>query len=131
MTIFLYATQKHPKVPIVVIQPSPIWEQGMKDAYGHYHDFVLDRSNEVARDYGFIAEKVAKQWGLTTIDAWSALDGASEKRRAHFNDGVHFTPSGNHALFEAVQQHIQHNFPAWLPETLHMEDPFQDIVCNK
>lgn len=94
------------------------------------NNFVLDRSNDAAREYGLAVQEIAKELKLSSIDAWSALSGDSQERQHNFHDGVHYTASGNNALFEAVKDRIEESFPEWLPEIIPMEDPFNDITST-
>jgi lysophospholipase L1-like esterase len=106
---------------LVFITPPPVDEAARVVAgvvrWGAEFDGQAERTNAVARQYADACKAVAAELGAPCVDAWSALQ-ALPNWQALLDDGLHFAPSGNEALFNALVQVIDAQLPHLAPEAI-------------
>jgi lysophospholipase L1-like esterase len=127
---------------LVFITPPPVDEAARVVAggvrWGAEFDGQAERTNDVARQYADACKAVAAELGAPCVDAWSALQ-ALPNWQALLDDGLHFAPSGNEALFDALVKVIDAQLPHLAPEAIPFdfvewwqvdaEDPVRAAAC--
>ncbi len=104
------------EIPIIIMTPPPIDEEAWK-AYLNLFDYY-DRRNDVARQYGLEAKRVAKEWNCSVLDTWELLDGDKPEYGQYLCDGLHLSESGNERVFQGLMQLLKAEYPDLCPQEL-------------
>ena len=107
-------TSSLPPFPIIIITPPPIDEEAWKEylsLFGHY-----DRKNEMTRNYGLEAKRVAKELNCAVLDTWELLGGDKPGYGKHLCDGLHLNESGNELVHEGLMNLLKQEFPDLSPQ---------------
>jgi lysophospholipase L1-like esterase len=112
---------------LLFITPPPVDEAARLVAgverWGAEFDGQAERTNDVARQYAHACKAVAAELGAPCVDAWSALQAAPGDWKALLNDGLHFAPSGDEALFNALVDVIDAKLPHLSAEAIPFDFP--------
>jgi lysophospholipase L1-like esterase len=100
---------------VLLITPPPVDEPARVRANAEKHGTSLDappeRTCERTSDYAAACLSVAKELGCASVDAFSGFQAVPGWRETHFNDGLHFAPDGDAALFRLVAEAIDKQLP--------------------
>jgi lysophospholipase L1-like esterase len=103
-------------LPIIIMTPPPIDEEAWK-AYLQLFDHY-DRKNDVAREYGLEAKRVAKELNCSILDTWEVLGGNTGDHGKHLCDGLHLSESGNELIFDGLMKLIKTDYPHLAPQEM-------------
>jgi isoamyl acetate esterase len=109
-------TKESPDLPIIIMTPPPVDEKAWK-RFLNLFDYC-DRTNELSRQYGLEAKRVAEQMGCSVLDTWEILGGDQEGYRKFLSDGLHLNESGNELVFEGLMNLISVEHVALAPQQL-------------
>lgn len=100
-------------VPIILLSPPPIDEA----AWAAWRQIEKsDRSNDVAREYGFkVKEVAAKHEQSSVVDTWELLEGRSDARSLYLSDGLHLNEKGNRKVYQGLLDVIKKDYPQLAP----------------
>jgi lysophospholipase L1-like esterase len=102
--------------PIIIMTPPPIDEEAWKN-YLQLFDYY-DRKNDVAREYGLEAKRVAKELNCSVLDTWELLGGNEGDHGKHLCDGLHLSESGNELIFDGLMKLIKTEYPHLSPQEM-------------
>jgi len=109
-------TEDSPDFPIIIMTPPPVDEEAWKkylNLFDHY-----DRRNDVSRQYGLEAKRVAKQLGCSVLDTWEILGGHTSEYGTYLCDGLHLSETGSELVFEGLMDLIKSEFATLAPQPL-------------
>ena len=99
--------------PIIIMTPPPIDQDAWKK-YLNLFDHN-DRRNDLAREYGMEAKRVAKLLNCPVLDTWELLGGDNLTRFGqHLCDGLHLGESGNELVFDGLMKLLKN---LWMENT--------------
>jgi len=108
--------------------------------WGAEFDGLPERTNAVAGHYAAACRAVAAELGVPCVDAWTRFQAVPAWRETLLNDGLHFAPAGDEALFQALTECIDEKLPhlQWervpydLPEWFDIDaaDPVRACVAH-
>ena len=79
--------------------------------WGADFDGLPERTNEGAGAYAAECRRVAAELGVPCVDVWTRFQQLPAWRETLLNDGLHFAPAGDVALFEALTEVIDAELP--------------------
>ena len=91
--------------------------------WGAEFDGLPERTNEVAGAYAAACRAVAAELGVPCVDAWTRMQALPAWRETLLNDGLHFAPAGDEALFTALTEVIDRELPHLTPERVPYDLP--------
>lgn len=101
--------------PIIIMTPPPIDQDSWKE-YLNLFDYY-DRRNDIAREYGKEARRVAQELNCPLLDTWELLGGDNlATYRQHLCDGLHLSESGNELVFDGLMKLLKKDYPDLCPQ---------------
>ena len=91
--------------------------------WGADFDGLPERTNAVAGTYAAACRAVAAELGVPCVDAWTRFQTLPAWRETLLNDGLHFAPAGDEALFQALTEVIDEKLPHLRVETVPYDLP--------
>ena len=76
-----------------------------------------ERTNAAAGEYAAAVKQLGKELGLPVVDLWTDIQ-KQPLWQAYLSDGLHFTSSGNTAVYHLVQAKINEALPHLRCQTL-------------
>jgi hypothetical protein len=75
---------------------------------------------------------VGKQLGIPVINSYDRMQGDDEDARESFlSDGLHLNDKGNTVVFQALQETIRTQYPAFDSDKLQMHKPDWHAVISR
>jgi len=100
---------------IVLITPPPLHEEGrlafQREMYGDEATGILERTNEVTRQYAEVVVGIGQTAGLPVVDLFTRLREDYGDCSDILEDGLHFNPTGQVAVWEHLKETILARFP--------------------
>lgn len=72
---------------------------------------IAERTNSVTGQYAAAAKQLAGDLGLPVLDLWTAIQKHESWQSRYLEDGLHFTPAGNKAVFDLLLETLRGAFP--------------------
>ena len=121
---------------IMLITPPPVDEAARVRANSERHgtpaDAPPERTCEVTAGYAAACSRVAREMGCALVDAFSGFQADAGWRETHLNDGLHFAPAGDEALFRLVTAAIEEQLPELAVRSLPYDFPeWSEFVDGK
>ena len=112
---------------LVFITPPPVDDDARVrhgvTRWGAEFDGLPERTNEVAGAYAAACRAVAAELRVPCVDAWTRLQAVPAWRETLLNDGLHFAPAGDEALFKALCEVMDAELPHLRPERVPYDAP--------
>ncbi|KAK9915119.1 hypothetical protein WJX75_004950 [Coccomyxa subellipsoidea] len=114
---------------ILLITPPPLHEAARVRHNQQENDEVSEatsipeRTNSVTSQYAAAAKQLAGDLGLPVLDLWTEIQKHKSWQSDYLEDGLHFTPAGNKAVFNLLLATLRESFPHLRAENLPDDFP--------
>ncbi|BDA43364.1 Isoamyl acetate-hydrolyzing esterase 1 homolog [Coccomyxa sp. Obi] len=114
---------------IVLITPPPL-DEAARIRHNQQQDeevseatSIPERTNSFTSEYAAAAKQLANELGLPVLDLFTEIPKQKAWQTEYLEDGLHFTPAGNKAVFDLLLETIRKDLPHLRAEELSDDFP--------
>jgi lysophospholipase L1-like esterase len=116
--ILLSMRKAAPECIIILMTPPPV-----DDFIRAKSHTPIDRCDKAVKEYAEICLELGTTLTLPVIDLYQEFHSVGETWPSLFCDGLHFSTSGNHKVYELIKKTIDEKYPQWKSSILPWQLP--------